>query len=209
MGLFDGIGRAIGLTRDRIENGAELAAFMDSRSAFLAQKCIVEFCRVRAGVYWQKLFSEKEFQQELTRSRWRSYPAAYGMVAEMVEGALRAHAGVRRLELPDALLGVATGTFAKYPVPEGEPETFWSDAAALVAEVLEKAKGEAARPVRNIPKPLARKIFDALPLHKDIVTNDYDYIFNNLRMNLLRSHEELVASAAPEPLLADLLGDRG
>jgi hypothetical protein len=205
MGLFDGIGRAIGLTRDRIESGAELAAFMDSRSAFLAQKCIVEFCRVRSGVYWQKLFSEKEFQQELTRSRWRSYPAAYGMVAEMVEGVLRAHAGVRRLELSDALLGVASTTFAGYPVPEGEPETFWSDAATLIAETLEKAKGEAARPVRKIPKPLARKVFEALPLHQDIVTDDYDYIFNNLRMNLLRAHEEFVESLAPEAVLADLL----
>jgi len=205
MGLWDSIGRAFGGGARRLETRDDLADFMDSRSAFLAQKCIVEFCRVRSGVYWQKLFSEKEFQQELSRSRWRSYPAAYGMIAEMVEGVLRAHAGVRRLELPEALLGVATRTFAGYPVPEGEPETFWSDAAALVAEVLEKAKGEAARPVRRIPKPLARKVFDALPLHKDIVTDDYDYIFNNLRMNLLRAHEEFVESLAPEAVLADLL----
>lgn len=208
MGLFDGIGRAIGLTRDRIESGAELAAFMDSRAAFLAQKCVVEFCRVRAGVYWQKLFSEEDFQRELSRSRWRSYPAAYGMIAEMVEGSLRANAGVRRLEVPDRLAALAAGTFAQYPVPEGEGDDFWRDAETLVRETLLKARGAPARPVREIPKPLARKVFDALPLHKDIVTNDYDYIFNNLRMNLLRAHEEFVASAAPEPLLADLLGDR-
>ena len=152
MGLWDSIGRAFGGGARRLETRDDLADFMDSRSAFLAQKCIVEFCRVRSGVYWQKLFSEKEFQQELSRSRWRSYPVAYGMIAEMVEGVLRAHAGVRRLELPDALLGVATGTFARYPVPEGEPETFWTDAAALVADVLEKAKGEAAAPGAQDPE---------------------------------------------------------
>ena len=71
-----------------------LAAFMDSRAAFLAQKCVVEFCRVRAGVYWQKLFSEKEFQEALDTSRWRAYPPAFAMVAEMVEGALREAAGL-------------------------------------------------------------------------------------------------------------------
>ncbi|RUV71057.1 hypothetical protein EOA88_28015, partial [Mesorhizobium sp. M5C.F.Ca.IN.020.14.1.1] len=56
---------------------SDLADFMDSRAAFLAQKSIVEFCRVRAGVYWQKLFSEKEFQASLNHSRWRAYPACY------------------------------------------------------------------------------------------------------------------------------------
>ncbi|MBX3584293.1 MAG: hypothetical protein KF810_20615 [Rhizobiaceae bacterium] len=207
MGLLDGIGRAIGLTRDRIETGAELAAFIDSRAAFLAQKCVVEFCRVRAGVYWQKLFSEKDFQLELSRSRWRSYPAAYGMIAEMVEASLRPEAGVRRLEIPERLVVLAATTFAAYPVPEGEGDGFWRDAEALVRETLLEARALPARPVREMPKPLARKVFDALPLHKTIVTNDYDYIFNNLRMNLLRAHEEFVAMAAPKPLLVDLLGD--
>jgi hypothetical protein len=206
MGLFDKIARAVSGKVERLETREDLAGFMDSRAAFLAQKCVVEFCRVRAGVYWQKLFAEQEFQQELSRSRWRSYPATYGMIAEMVEGALREHAGVRRLGLPDALRAVAAQTFKDYPVPAGESEDFWRHAETLVAGVLDKARGTAARPVREIPKPLARKVFEALPIHKDIVTNDYDYIFNNLRMNLLRAHEDFVEAANPQPLVTDLLG---
>ena len=53
---------------------------------------------------------------------------------------------------------------------------------------------------------MARKVFDALPLHKDVVTNDYDYIFNNLRMNLLRAHEDFLAAACLDVLADDLLG---
>lgn len=208
MGLIDKIGRAIGVKELRLRNRQDLAAFMDSRAAFLAQKCVVEFCRVRAGVYWQKLFSEEEFQRELTRSRWRSYPATYAMMAEMVEGALRVPAGTRRIALADALSAVAAQTFDRYSVPEGEVDAFWGEALRLVEDTLQKARGDAARPVREIPKPLARTVFDALPLHKDVVTNDYDYIFNNLRMNLLRAHEEFVQAAVYEPLLADLLPDQ-
>ena len=62
------------------------------------------------------------------------------------------------------------------------------------------------RPVREMPDPLARRIFDALPLHRTVVTNDYDYIFNNLRMNLLRAHEDFLAAARLESLVDDLLG---
>ena len=100
-----------------IADAAELAGFMDSRAAFLAQKCIVEFCRVRAGVYWQKLFSEKDFQEALDHARWRAYPACYAMVAEMVEGALREAAGLRQRGLPAALEKLALASFSKYPCP--------------------------------------------------------------------------------------------
>jgi hypothetical protein len=40
---------------------------------------------------------------------------------------------------------------------------------------------------------LARKVFEAVPIHPSLLTNDYDYIFNFLRMNLLRAHEDFLA----------------
>ena len=106
------------------------------RAAFLAQKCVVEFCRVRAGVYWQKLFSEQEFQTALDHSRWQAYPPCYAMVAEVVEGALRETAGMRQRGLPAALEKLARRSFAKYPVPGGSSESFWENAAELVRERL-------------------------------------------------------------------------
>lgn len=184
---------------------ADLADFMDSRAAFLAQKCVVEFCRVRAGVYWQKLFSEKEFQTSLDHSRWRAYPPCYAMVAEMVEGALREVAGMRQRALPTALDKVARVSFAKYPVPNGSPETFWEDAAALVHGRLSATQAGAPRPVREIPDPLARMVFEAVPIHPDLLTNDYDYIFNFLRMNILRAHEDLLELADRVAIVEELL----
>ena len=67
MGILDALMSRLFHKAEPISEPARFAAFMDSRAAFLAQKCVVEFCRVRAGVYWQKLFSEAEFQ-----AAWRS-----------------------------------------------------------------------------------------------------------------------------------------
>ncbi|HEY6631748.1 MAG TPA: hypothetical protein VIZ90_09870 [Rhizobiaceae bacterium] len=206
MGLLDTVTGGLFRRHEPIADAAGLAVFMDARAAFMAQKCVVEFCRVRSGVYWQKLFSEKEFQAELAKSRWLSYPPAYAMVAEMAEGALRPIAGMRQRKLPGVLANLAKQTFAKYKVPEGATEEFWAEAAELVEARLEATQAGPPRPVRKIPDPTARLVFDVLPIHKDIVTNDYDYIFNNLRMNLLRAHEDLLKAGDLEAVVDDLLG---
>jgi hypothetical protein len=156
-------------------------------------------------VYWQKLFSEKEFQRELERSRWRAYPPAFAMVAEMVEGALREAAGLEQRQLPEALHVLTREIFARYPIPGGEADSFWIQAMELVRERLEATQSGPPRPVREMAEPMARSVFDALPIHKDLVTNDYDYIFNNLRMNLLRAHEDFLAMAKLDALAKDLL----
>lgn len=204
MGLVDKLVGGLFAKPQPVATRAELADFMDSRAAFLAQKCVVEFCRVRAGVYWQKLFSEKEFQAELDLSRWRAYPPAFAMIAEMAEGALREAAGIRQRHLPEQLTGLAKEVFARYPVPTGEDPAFWTLGLGLVEEQLAKTQSAPPRPVREMPKPMARAVFNVLPMHKDIVTNDYDYIFNNLRMNLLRAHEDFL-KAADLPAVADSL----
>ena len=208
MGLVDKLTGGLFTKPQPIATRSDLAEFMDSRAAFLAQKCVVEFCRVRAGVYWQKLFSEKEFQAELDLSRWRAYPPAFTMMAEMVEGALREAAGIRQRHLPERLSGLAGDVFARYPVPAGEDPAFWTLARGLVEEQLAKTQAGPPRPVRDLPKPMARAVFNVLPMHKDIVTNDYDYIFNNLRMNLLRAHEDFINVADLKSVADDLLGAR-
>ncbi|MEP9390368.1 hypothetical protein [Mesorhizobium sp. KR9-304] len=208
MGLLDTITAGLFGKAESIADASALADFMDSRAAFMAQKCVVEFCRVRSGVYWQKLFSEKEFQAELTKSRWLSYPPAYAMVAEMAEGVLRPAAGIRQRKLPGVLANLARQTFSGYKVPDGTTDDFWTAAAELVEARLEATQSGPPRPVRMIPKPTARLIFNALPMHKDIVTNDYDYIFNNLRMNLLRAHEDLLQAGDLVAIADDLLGER-
>lgn len=205
MGIFDAVFAGLFRRPEPIADADGLAAFMDSRSAFLAQKCVVEFCRVRAGVYWQKLFSEKEFQDELAKSRWLSYPPTFAMMAEMVEGVLREPAGIRQRQLPGVLVRLSERVFAKYPLPDGVPEHFWEDAGRLVAERLEATQAGPPRAVRELPDPTARIVFDALPMHKNIISKDYDYIFNNLRMNLLRAHEDFVSTARLDAIADDLL----
>lgn len=206
MGVINRLAATLFGKANEIDTRAALGVFIDERASFLSQKCIVEFSRVRAGVYWQKLFSEAEFQSELTRSTWRAYPACMAMVAEMVEGAMREHAGLRQRQLPEALERLCAEIVSKYPVPAGEESDFWARGVAMVRKQLDETQGSAPRPVREMPKPMARAVFDVMPMHKNVITNDYDYIFNNLRMNLLRAHDDFIRQARYPGLVDDLLG---
>lgn len=206
MGLIDTLVSTVFRKQPRIESAVQLADFLDARAAFMAQKCVVEFCRVRAGVYWQKLFSEREFQEKLTESCWQSFPPATAMLAEMLEGAIRSAAGQRQRRLPQALERVAADVFARHKLPAGAPDDFWIEARKLVRERLDATQADAPRPVRKMAAPMARLIHAALPIHKDLVEHDYDYIRNNLRMNLLRAHEDFLGLAEMPALANDLVG---
>lgn len=208
MGLLSTLSASLFGRPAPIATADALADFIDSRAAFLCQKCVVEFCRVRAGVYWQKLFTEEEFIAELGKANWKAYPPAVAMLAEMVEGTLREPAGLRQRKLPQALGGICREVFARHTLPPSLPPDFWDEAIALVDSRLEATQDSAPRPVRLIPDPLARMVFDALPIHRNIVTNDYDYIFNNLRMNLLRFHSDFIDGMDGPALADDLLGRR-
>lgn len=189
-----------------IASAQGLADFMESRAAFLSQKGVVEFCRVRAGVYWQKLFMEEEFQELLGVSLWQAYPACYAILAEMSEGMLRGSAGLRRTQLPAALEQLARETFTKYDTPAGEEDDFWDRSARFVRERLDDTQSAPPRAIRYIAEPSAKIVFDSLPIHPSLLAKDYDYIFNFLRMNVLRIHEDLTKLADFDAIADDLLG---
>jgi hypothetical protein len=188
-----------------IVTAVELADFLDRRASFIAQKCVIEFCRVRAGVYWQKLFEEAEFKDKLNQSCWESYTPALAMLLEVVDADLREAAGLDQRNLPAALERLARQLVERYPVPNGAPPEFWDEQLQIVSERMRIISGEAARPIEKMAVPIARVVFDRLPIHKEIVRHDYDYIRNNLRMNLVRAHEDFLAVARPQEIVADLL----
>ncbi len=189
---------------ERIDSLDSLGRFLDSRASFLSQKCITEFCRVRSGVYWQKLFQEQEFLAALEVSCWQAYTPCLAMVTEMMEANLRAAAGANRPRTAQGLIELSRSVHDAIPTPPGFDGGQWAEAFEMVAEQIRSVAGKAARPVRLMPDPMARRVFEALPIHPRLVTNDYDYIFNNLRMNLLRAHEDFIEAAEPRLLVGML-----
>ncbi len=181
-----------------------LEAFLDSRAAFMAQKCVVEYCRARSGVLSMKLFKEPAFREALHHSRWTTYALVYCDIAEMVEGVLRPHAGGKLARLAQRLAHLAERTFASHGLPEGAPGDFWSDAVARLERRLALAQLHAPRPVRDIPKTEIEAILASLPIHPSLRGEDFEMLQNNLRINLVRIYEDFLARADRTTLGAEL-----
>ena len=77
------------------------------------------------------------------------------------------------------------------------------DKGAVVAHM--GAGGPSNRAVCEMAAPIDRIIYAKLPLHKQIVRQDDDYISNNLCMNLLHVYEDFQADADVPGLVENLL----
>ncbi|MGH6919609.1 MAG: hypothetical protein ACREJ0_18105, partial [Geminicoccaceae bacterium] len=62
----------------------ELADFLAAQTAYVAQRTVLEYCRARAGLNWDKLFREQAFVDSLEVCRWEAYAEMLAEVAELV-----------------------------------------------------------------------------------------------------------------------------
>jgi hypothetical protein len=188
-----------------VADAGGLEDFIDQRASFMIQKSVFEYSRARAGIMWEKLFKEPGFKEAIDVARWRGYPIALANVTEMVEGVLRPYSGDREAELLSAILRLSKAVIHRYPVPPHEPAQFWAEAEAWLERRLGDIQDAPPKPVKDIPLSTAQQMFDLLPIHPSIRTEDFVMVRNHLRTNLCRMYEDFIERADLDPLVADVL----
>ena len=188
-----------------VDTVGALEDFLDSRSAFMVQKCIWEYSRARAGIQWQKLFKEEGFKEAIEISRWRGFPLMLGNVAEMVEGALRKEVPGRKAELLDAMIATCRAVIHRYPVPRTEADDYWTVQVDWLEKRLARIQLAAPKPVGEVPLETIDLFYEQVPVHETVRQHDYVLIRNHIRMNLVRAYEDFVAVADPPALVERLL----
>lgn len=195
MGLFDYFRR-----RPRIRNARDLADFIDGNSAFLAQKALYEYSRARSGHYSKVLFAEPEFQKAVEYSRWRAFPLALAMVAEVADTVLRSHPEAERQRDSDALVGIVLSVFDRYEVSDTLGEEAWRELRADLERRLRAVGLHPPKRAMDIPEPFAQLYFDLMPIHEKLRGRDFDTTRNYLRVTLCNIHDELTKRVDGRPL---------
>ncbi|HET7679959.1 MAG TPA: hypothetical protein VFK79_07470 [Xanthobacteraceae bacterium] len=190
--------------RPSVSTLGDLADFIDAQAAFLAQKGIYEYSRARAGHYSKVLFGEIGFQHAVEQSRWRAYPLALAMVAEIVEGVLRPHVGDDRRVVLDALNSLVLSIFDRYPFPEQLAKAEWLEARRELARRLELVGIHAVKFAKDVPESFAESYFALMPIHEKLRGHDYQTIRNYLRVTACNIHEQF-EKRADFPALAGAL----
>jgi hypothetical protein len=200
MGFLDFLRR-----KPPIRDAIAVGTFIDENAAFLVQKGIYEYSRARAGHYAKVLFKEPGFHAAVEVSRWSAYPVGLAMVAEMVEGVLRANAADRDAAL-DMVSALALGIFDRYPVPAALGQQAWSEQRAELARQLQLIGLHPPKRAIDIPEQWAQAYFDLLPIHEKLRGRDFPTTRNYLRVTMCNIHDEFI-ERLDVPAMAASLGN--
>ena len=191
--------------RPPIADLAALADFVDEQSAYLIQKGIHDYSRALSGHYAKVLFSEQEFLEALERSRWSAYPMGLAMVAEVVEGVLRPHAGADPTPHFDNLRILVLSVFDRYPAPASLGAQEWRDARAELSHRLQLSGLHPPKRAIDIPEPYAKRYWDLMPFHKDARSRDFPTTRSYLQVMLCNIHDELTQRGDAPALARQLI----
>ena len=198
MGIFDWFQRP-----PPIADAATLVDYLDSRAAYLVQTSIFDFARACTGMSFGALMKDQTFIEAIEKSRWSSYPLGLSIVGEMVHGVLRPEAS-GTMPLAEALRHAAFAAFDRYSVPATLGTEAWTNARADLGQRVIGIGLHSPKAVKDIPLALITQIFKQLPISEKIRGDDQEIVVNQLRMNLIRMHEDFTCRADPVALVREL-----
>jgi len=201
LGLFRKTKRPVA-----IANYGSLLDFLDSRSAFLSQKCVYEYCRARSGLNWESLMREAAFIEAYEVSRWDAYAAALADLVIHLEGRLRPADTREHARLVDRLLVAAAEVLARHRADAHRPGGWGVEIAALRGR-LNQAQLGPPRPAAEVARVGGKRIYETLPLHPDMTKHDRELVTNAVRFNFCRIAADLERDLDPRAVLAELLAD--
>lgn len=194
--------RALWRGPDQVVDWAGLRDLVASRSAYVVQKCTIEYCRARSGLMWDKLFLEQAFLDALEFSRWEAFEAVLADTTLIVEGKLRCHASD-----PAGMVGplaeLARDALYAYDLP-AHRAAGWDDVIADLRTRLARAQLAAPQLSYEIARTAGRRVYGTLPIHPTLTNHDEELVTNNIRLNLTRVAEDMTGQLRPGEILGDL-----
>ena len=149
---------------------------------------MLEYCRARAGVNWDKLFGEQAFLDGLEICRWEAYAALLGDVAELVLILMRRQSPADPQGYLPGIAEAARAALLRHPVPRHRAS--WDEAGAAIEQHLAQSLLGAPRAVHLAGFGSADAIFDQLPIHPDLRREDREMFRNSVRFGLCGVFDE-------------------
>lgn len=183
-----------------------LADFLESRAAFVSQKCVYEYCRARSGINWSKLMIEPAFLEAIEVSRWEAFAAALEDLTVLLEGLLRPQDPATAARLADALTAIAAEVLARHPVPAHRPQG-WDEELAGLRQRLARLQLIAPQTAAEIAKTGGTRIYEGLPFDRSATKHDRELVTNAVRFNFCRIADDLMPLLRRAELTGSLLAD--
>jgi hypothetical protein len=181
-----------------------LARFLGRQAAYVTQKTVVDYCRVKAGRGERELFGNPDFMAALRHCRWQVYFASLADVSAMTEAWLRPHAAGRDSELADAIAALGRAVLDAEDVPAQEQAARDAARDGLAAH-LAALLGAPPVPADRMALTAEAPLFATLPVHPEQRRGESEAIRGALRFQIVTTQQELERGFDARRLAARLL----
>ncbi|MFM7689004.1 MAG: hypothetical protein ACKPAC_06055 [Alphaproteobacteria bacterium] len=174
-------------------------AFLHRQGAFVAQKTVLDYCRVKIGRNEKAFFGNADFQAALNHCRWQVFLAAQSDVMALAEAWLRPFWRGQEPLLLESLVALHADFMADDTPPEEEKAAF---AASMIALPGHLARLQLAAPhdARTLPLLAEAPLFATLPIHADQRKDEGPAIRGALRFHMVSTQQEMERAFDPAGL---------
>lgn len=174
----------------RHSSPSDLARFLQGQAAYVAQKTVLDYCRVKAGRSERQLFSDADFQAALAHCRWQVFFTALADVTALIEAHLRPHAPGHEIALAERLIALHhTALLSEPPPPTEAPSA--ADARDALPHYLATLQLQAPYPADRLPLLSEAVLFATLPVHPEQRKGESLAIKGALRFQMVTTQQEL------------------
>ena len=199
MALIDRFRRRA--VRDQFSAGA----FIDEHSFLLAQTCVQDYCRLRAGDGADGLRVDPPFVAALDKACWEAYPRALTMVGTVVEAALRPYAGDNAHAVLFGLIAEILENFDRRPVPRSIGDADWRAARAYIERSLSDLAEQPTTSAETVARDHSSFYLAIMPLHPKLGADDFPALRSQLTLALLQIQEGFTQRANLRALAGELV----
>lgn len=188
----------------RAATAAEMQAFLSRRAAFAAQKAVIDYCEVKAGLNRDKLFAEPAFREALAACRWESFAAVLSDLLILAHTHLAPHVAGRESALADGLAEMGRAILASGAPPAHRPEG-WDDVTVAIAARLAETAGQPPRSPAEVARAAAQRVLATLPIHESHRRTDREAITGAVRFHIVAAWDAMLIEVDAPAVAADLL----
>jgi len=192
--------------RRAIRDHVTAGVFIDQQSFRLAEACVRDYCRLRAGAAADALLADSTFTPALDKACWEAYPRALAMLGAVVEAQLRPYAGGNARAVLSGLSAMILDDFDRRPVPRVIGDVEWRAARADLERALGELADQRPQPVEALARDHSGFYLAIMPLHARLGPDDFAALRDQLRLALLQIQEAVTQQTNLPALAGELAG---
>lgn len=182
----------------------DFVSFLRRQGAFVAQKTVLDYCRVKTGRNEGLYFNDENFKAALRHCRWQVYLGAMADVTALAEAWLRPHVAERAGRLAERLAERHAAILGEEVPPNEEAGAVAAAIAALPAH-LSRLQMAAPYSAHRLPLLAEAPLLATLPIHPDQRRGEEVAITGALRFHMVSTQQEMERGFKPEPLALKLV----